>query len=355
MAVQLEKEHFRAIIYDYYLSEKYEKKPAKIHAAIIEKYGEGVLHVTTVQRWCNDFRFGRTSLKDAPRCGRPPEVVVDDNIERCRKLIEADRRISLASIATLLHISEGSAAIIISEHLEAKKLNSKWIPKKLSEAQKQERVTCAKRALRMYRNDKEGFLARIITQDESKFSLWDPPTSSESKSWVFPNEECSSFPRTSKTRAVTMLSIWWDETGPILSEFMPNGVTMNGQAFADSITSLRSILPKKRRGKLTRQPLLLIDNAPPHRAHVAQDAADTCGFQFISHPPYSPDLAPSDYFLFTGLKKYTRGKVWDTVEELEQGIITWLDGQPKDWFKKGIAKLVERWESVILSEGEYFE
>jgi hypothetical protein len=256
MAVQLKKEHFCAIIYDYYLDEKYQKKPAKIHTAIIEKYGQDVLHVTTVQRWCNEFRFGRTSLKDASRCGRPPEVVVDDNIERCRKLIEADRRISLSSIATLLHISKGSAAIIVSEHLEAKKLNSKWIPKKLSDTQKQERVKCAKAALRMYRSEKEDFLARIITQDETKFSLWDPPTSSESKSWVFRDEECSSFPRTSKTRAVTMLSVWWDEIGPILTEFMPNGITMNGQAFADSITSLRSILPKKHRGKLIPQPIL---------------------------------------------------------------------------------------------------
>jgi histone-lysine N-methyltransferase SETMAR len=152
-----------------------------------------------------------------------------------------------------------------------------------------------------------------------------------------------------------MLSVWWDEMGPILSEFMPNGITMNGQAFANSIKSLRSILPKKRRGKLIRQPLLLIDNAPPHRSQVAQDAADMCGFEFIAHPPYSSDLTPSDFFLFPALKKYTRGKVWETVEELEQGIIAWLDGQPKDWFKKGIAKCVKRWESVVLSNGEYFE
>jgi hypothetical protein len=123
---------------------------------------------------------------------------VDDNIERCKKLIEADRRISLASIATLLHISEGSVVIILSEHLQARKLNSNWIPKKLSDIQKQDRVKCAKAALKMYRSEREDFLGRIITQDETKFSLWDPPTSSESKSWVFPNEECSSFPRHSQ-------------------------------------------------------------------------------------------------------------------------------------------------------------
>jgi hypothetical protein len=251
----------RAIIYDYYLDEKYEKKPREIHRALIIKYGDDLVHVTTVQRWCNDFRFGREELKDAPRCGRPNEAVVDTKIERCKQLIEDDRRISIGTLSTLLNVSVGSVQTILTEHLQAKKMLSKWIPKKLSEEQKHERVQCAGRALKQYRSDKETFLSRIITQDETKFSLWDPPTNQESKTWVFPEERGHSLPRTSKTRAVTMLSVWWDEAGPILIEFMPNGVTMNGEAFAKDITTLRSVLPKKRRGKLVKHPLLLVDNA----------------------------------------------------------------------------------------------
>ena len=51
---------------------------------------------------------------------------------------------------------------------------------------------------------------------------------------------------------------------------------------------------RKRRGKLTRDVLLLQDNAPAHTSQVAMAAATECGFEVLPHPPYSPDLAISD-------------------------------------------------------------
>ena len=45
------------------------------------------------------------------------------------------------------------------------------------------------------------------------------------------------------------------------------------------------------------------DNAPAHRALATQKKLAYLGFQCLDHPPYSPDLAPSDYHLFPGLKK----------------------------------------------------
>lgn len=355
MAVTLEREHLRAIIYDYYLEKNFKKKPKLIHEALTAKYGDPIVHIATVKRWCNEFRWGRKDLEDAPRCGRPSEAVVERTIERCRQLIEEDRRISVSSLSIALNVSIGSVHNIIHQHLHAKKLMSKWIPKLLSDDQKGERVSCAKLALRLYRQDKMGFLQRIITQDETKISLWNPPTNQESKSWTFLNETSYPLPRTSKTRAVTMLSVWWDVLGPIHIEFIRAGSTMNGEAYRHSITTLRSLLPRKRRGKLTKKPLLLVDNAPPHRYHGVQAAAVKGGFQFLSHPPYSPDLAPSDFFLFPALKKFTRGKVWRDVEQLEQGVIEWLNQQPVEWYRKGITMCLDRWKQVVSVDGEYFE
>ena len=45
------------------------------------------------------------------------------------------------------------------------------------------------------------------------------------------------------------------------------------------------------------------DNAPAHKSVVAMAAVRDCGFELVDHPPYSPDLAPSDYFLFPNMKK----------------------------------------------------
>jgi len=65
---------------------------------------------------------------------------------------------------------------------------------------------------------------------------------------------------------------------------------------------LKDILKEKRRVKFTKGLLLLHDNVPAHQALAAQMKLAYLGLQFLDHPPYSPDLAPSDYHLFPGLK-----------------------------------------------------
>ena len=57
--------------------------------------------------------------------------------------------------------------------------------------------------------------------------------------------------------------------------------------------------------KVTKAVLFLHDSGSAHRAHATKKKLAYLGFQCLDHPPYSPDLAPSDYHLFPGLKKKT--------------------------------------------------
>ena len=66
---------------------------------------------------------------------------------------------------------------------------------------------------------------------------------------------------------------------------------------------MRIVIREKRRGKLSKGILLQQDNARVHTCKIAMDAVERNGYELIPHPPYSPDLAPSDYFLFPNLKK----------------------------------------------------
>ena len=72
-------------------------------------------------------------------------------------------------------------------------------------------------------------------------------------------------------------------------------------------------------GKLTKGVLFHQDNAPAHKSVVAMAAGHDCGFELIEHPPYSPDLAPSDCFLFPNMKKtlgWEPGKQYRTDDEV---------------------------------------
>jgi len=97
---------------------------------------------------------------------------------------------------------------------------------------------------------------------------------------------------------------------------------------------LKDILKEKRRGKFTKGVLFLHDNVPAHQALSTQKKLAYLGFQCLDHPPYSPDLAPSDYHLIPGVKKkkQLKGRHFSSDTEVIAAAETWLDGQFSDFF-----------------------
>ncbi|GBL86616.1 Putative uncharacterized protein FLJ37770 [Araneus ventricosus] len=74
-----------------------------------------------VFEWFKRFRDGREHVKDEPRSGRPPTSTTPDNIERVRRMLADDRRLSLRMIAEELKISLDSVSNIIHEHLQKRR------------------------------------------------------------------------------------------------------------------------------------------------------------------------------------------------------------------------------------------
>jgi len=101
--------------------------------------------------------------------------------------------------------------------------------------------------------------------------------------------------------------------------------------------------------------LFLHDNALPHRALATQKKLAYLGFQCLYHPPYSLDLAPSDYQLFTGLKKQLKGHHFSSDVEVTTAAETWLDGQHSEFFLSGLPKLELQAKKCIELRGEYVE
>jgi len=109
--------------------------------------------------------------------------------------------------------------------------------------------------------------------------------------------------RVQKSAGKVLASIFWDQGGILLIDYIPKGQTINAQYYSSLLVQFKDILKEKRRGKVTKAVLFLHDNAPAHQALATQKKLADLGFQCLDHPPYSPDVAPSDYHLFPGLKK----------------------------------------------------
>ncbi|KAM0726119.1 Histone-lysine N-methyltransferase SETMAR [Formica fusca] len=95
------------------------------------------------------------------------------------------------------------------------------------------------------------------------------------------------------------------------------------------------------------------DNARPHAALGTRQKIAELGWEILSHPPYSPDLAPSDYHLFLSLQNFLRGKKFKNEEDIKQALVQFFASKDKTFFENGIYKLPSRWQEIINNNGNY--
>ena len=112
---------------------------------------------------------------------------------------------------------------------------------------------------------------------------------------------------------------------------------------------------EKRRGKRPKGILLQQDNARVHTSKIAMDAVERNGCEIIPQPAYSPDLVPTDYFLFPSLKKDIRGRHFWSNEEVVSAVEECVRDNDPGFFSSGLMALEHRWSKCIILEGNYIE
>ncbi|EFN88208.1 Histone-lysine N-methyltransferase SETMAR, partial [Harpegnathos saltator] len=97
---------------------------------------------------------------------------------------------------------------------------------------------------------------------------------------------------------------------------------------------------------------VLHDNARPHVAKVVKKYLETLKWDVLPHPPYSPDIAPSDYWLFRRIQHNLVGHQFTSFADIENWLQIWIASKDESFFRDGIRKLLEKWEKVT-SDGKY--
>ena len=152
-----------------------------------------------------------------------------------------------------------------------------------------------------------------------------------------------------------MATVFWDCEGVLLVEFLPRGETVNAESYCEVLSKLRVRIKRKRPGLLSQNVFLFHDNARPHSAAHTQNLPQKFGWDLFPHPPYSLDLAPSDFHLFPRLKSDLGGQHFANDEEVKNAVNSWLEKQPKAFYNEGIRKLVPRYQKCLDVEGDYVE
>ena len=101
--------------------------------------------------------------------------------------------------------------------------------------------------------------------------------------------------------------------------------------------------------------LLLHNNARPHTSTRTREKITSFGWTTLPHPPYSPDLALSDYHLFGTMKESLKGKRYSSDEEVKSLVKKWLKEQSTELYGAGIHALIRRWNIAIERNSDYLE
>ncbi len=112
---------------------------------------------------------------------------------------------------------------------------------------------------------------------------------------------------------------------------------------------------RKKRPGMEQNFILHHDNAPSHTSVITKATLTQMNIDTLQHPPYSPDLAPCDFYLFPTIKSEMRGKRFDDVDDLPVAVREVIRQIPAADYRKCFATWVSRWEKCIKHSGEYFE
>ncbi|KAJ4444141.1 hypothetical protein ANN_05930 [Periplaneta americana] len=270
---------------------------------IQQVFGEDAIGVTQIKEWFNRFKDGRTSAESEQRCGRPQTARSAAVVERVRNLVMADRRLTVREIAEEVGVSKNSAHAILRDDLNMNRVAAKFVPKLLSRT-KDLRRDVAQDLLDTANTD-PGFLNTVITGDESWVYGYDPETKRQSSQWKHPE-----------------------------SSRLKNRC----EAKSSSAQKTRHVDGEQLALASRQRPCTFI---PLIHTFLAKHEITT-----VHQPPYSPDLAPCDFWLFPKLKTPLKGSRFESREEIMRNATTELNTIPKEDFQRCFRRWKDRTGTV---------
>ena len=192
----------------------------------------------------------------------------------------------------------------------------------------------------------------IITGDQSWFVFNYPPKGG----WVMEDQDSPVFENPDSHFEKMMITVIWGVYGTYIVDELPEGVRYTSTYFVEYV--LKPLEKQKAQiwNRSNKHKIWLhLDNCKVHNSKLTQNAMDISVFKRAPHPPYSPDLAPSDFFLFGYIKGKLNGHSYKTREQLFQAIHSLIDEIPYSIRWKVFDEWMDRCQWVYAHDGTYFQ
>jgi len=311
-------------------------------------YGEAAPCTTTVSLWWHRAEEGLANVDDRTRPGRPSVL---ESAALVSELLEEQPFASLRSMSMELGLSKSAIENVLKSELGMQYFNLRWVPHNISPAQKAARVEAATSLLATLDRLSPTGLAYLPTSDESWFLHYNP----HSARWATSATEAGERTRQTPTKDKCLVVMTWSFNGFCHVTAVPQGETYNSEYVVNILLpALDAAIRDKRPVIGLSGTKLHWDNARPHTSRMTQDALGSRGVTTLPHPPYSPDLAPCDFFIFGHIKHAVMGRRFASTREIVSEIYEKFSQIPSDtlWVVLGQWKHRLRW--VIENNGKYY-
>jgi len=161
------------------------KTPTESLEMLQEAFKEQALSRERVFERFSRFKKGDLRIEDQPRSGRPSSSRNEENIAKIREKLNEDHRCTIDELSDVTGVSWSSVQHILTQDLGMRRVAAKFVPRLLTEDQRQSRLAVCQDLKRELQND-PNFLSRVITGDESLCYVYDPESKQASSQWKTP-------------------------------------------------------------------------------------------------------------------------------------------------------------------------
>jgi histone-lysine N-methyltransferase SETMAR len=319
-------------------------------------FGESAPSQASVYRWYKQYSTGeRNSIHRLPNPGRPISQRTDQNISRVFDFVEAEPKSTISCISGSLDLSKSTVLRILVDDLLFRKVCSVWIPHRLSDSNKAQRVACAQGLLTLFDSYSNYELLRIFATQDETWVPYDLVTCKEdNKVWIAPQTPRPTVVRPQLTFRKTMLSVVFTGNGKVSADVTERGETVDSERYIAFVHKTGELWRKLRSDSTCLKELLWMhDNARPHTATITREFFEKRRVELVQQSPYSPDLNMCDRWLFKEIKKGLRGYTLNCAKDVLRSALEVFNKIPIDRFARELETLKTHCNHVIALHGDY--
>lgn len=322
--------------------------PKQILQKLQVEFGQHAPRKTCVYKWHAQAKLG---VEGSSKHGKPGRKHDEELLNKIAGMFEQESFASLGHIARTLNIPKSTVHRYVTKYLGRVYKKTKWIPHLLTEPQKKLRVKACIELVEILQACQKLDWRNIITGDQSWFTYW----SGYDGAWLALEDNAPIFEESHIQVKKIMITVIWGVYGIYLIDVLPQGMSFNSEYFIKHI--INKIAEKKQEiwNESDHQKIWLhLDNCRVHNSKESLQKTEDAGFCRTPHPPYSPDIAPSDFFLFGYTKVKLKGHRFEEESDLVEEITDILNKISVEKRKEVFETWIKRCNHIIAQAGNYY-